>query len=528
MLFVETISYNHPNKEVLFDRIQLSVQTHEKIALIGNNGAGKSTLLKLINGELQPSLGHVRTLAKPYLVPQVFGQFNHLTVAEALGVSTKLKALQAILKGDVAAENFTVLNDNWTIEERCAEAMQHWLLNDISLTQSMNSLSGGQKVKVFLAGIRLFEPQLVLLDEPTNHLDVNTRQLVYDWIQSTTSTMVVVSHDRRLLNLLGSICELSKQGIIRYGGDYDFYQSQKQAENDVLKQDISSAEKVLRKAKTKERETLERQQKLNARGKGKHETEGVARIMMNTLRNNAEKSTAKLKGVHTEKIVSLTKDLTKLRSVLPRMEQMKLGFETSELHRGKVLVEALGIQFFYSTKALWRQPFSFKLHSGERVALRGANGSGKTTWIQLMLGTLQPQQGTLNRANFRSVYIDQEYSLLNPNLSVYGQAQQFNHSGLLESDIKTRLSRFLFTRDYWDKTCSDLSGGERLRLILCCLTISPSAPDLIVLDEPTNNLDLQNMEILTTAINQYKGTLVVVSHDERFLEEVGIERFVEL
>jgi ATPase subunit of ABC transporter with duplicated ATPase domains len=219
MLFVETISYNHPNKEVLFDRIQLSVQTHEKIALIGNNGAGKSTLLKLINGELQPSLGHVRTLAKPYLVPQVFGQFNHLTVAEALGVSTKLKALQAILKGDVAAENFTVLNDNWTIEERCAEAMQHWLLYYISLTQSMNSLSGGQKVKVFLAGIRLFEPQLVLLDEPTNHLDVNTRQLVYDWIQSTTSTMVVVSHDRRLLNLLGSICELSKQGIKRYGGD---------------------------------------------------------------------------------------------------------------------------------------------------------------------------------------------------------------------------------------------------------------------------------------------------------------------
>jgi ATPase subunit of ABC transporter with duplicated ATPase domains len=528
MLFVETISYKHPNKEVLFARIQLSLQAQEKTALIGNNGAGKSTLLKIISGVLLPTSGNVRTLAPPYLVPQVFGQYNHLTVAEALGVSAKIKALHAILKGDVHADNFAVLNDDWTIEERCAEAFLHWSLSDISLTRPMALLSGGQKVKVFLAGITLFEPRLVLLDEPTNHLDAQTRQLVYDWIQSTNSAVLVVSHDRKLLNLSDSVCELSNRGIKRYGGNYDFYQTQKQAEREALQQDIIHAEKTLRKAKIKERETVERQQKLNARGKGKHEKEGVARIMMNTLRNKAERSTAKLKDVHAEKIGGLTEDLTKLRSTLPGIEQMKFGFEPSQLHQGKVLVEAVDIQFAYPTTILWQQPLSFKLHSGERVALKGANGSGKTTLIQLILGTLQPQQGTLQRALFRSVYIDQEYSLLNPLLSVYEQTQQFNQSGLLEADIKTRLNRFLFTKDFWDKSCASLSGGERLRLLLCCLTITVHAPDLIVLDEPTNNLDLQNLNILTTAINQYAGTLVVVSHDERFLEEVGVNRNISL
>ena len=177
---------------------------------------------------------------------------------------------------------------------------------------------------------------------------------------------------------------------------------------------------------------------------------------------------------------------------------------------------------------LWRKTLDFNITSGERIALKGLNGSGKTTLINIVLGKIVPKTGMVHRADHQAVYIDQEYSLIDPQLKVYGQAQQFNHSGLQEHEIKIRLNRFLFTKEYWDKPCSALSGGEKMRLMLCCLTISNRAPDMIILDEPTNNLDIQNMEILTAAINEYSGTLLVVSHDEYFLEQANIARTIDL
>ena len=528
MLILQNISYIHPNKELLFDDINLSINNHDKIALIGNNGAGKSTLLKIIAGELPPSGGQLKMDSKPYYVPQIFGQYNHLTIAQALRIEDKLNALKDILEGNVTENNLHLLNDDWTFEERCNEALHYWQLTDLDLTQKLETLSGGQKTKVFLAGISIHQPELVLLDEPSNHLDTTGRQLLYHFIQSTSATLMVVSHDRKLLNLLDIVCELSKRGIAMYGGNYDFYTEQKGIENNALNEDIHSREKALRKAKEKERETLERQQRLDARGKKKQEKAGVARIMMNTLRNNAENSTSKIKGVHAEKIDGISQELQALRSALPDIDKMKFGFDNAALHKGKILFTATDINYGYTKGFLWKDALNIQIRSGERIALKGLNGSGKTTLINIILGKLAPQTGTVYRADNKSLYIDQDYSLINNNLNVYQQAQQFNTSALQEHEIKIRLSRFLFTKDDWDKPCSALSGGERMRLILCCLTISNQSPHIIILDEPTNNLDIQNIEMLTAAINEYEGTLMVVSHDEYFLEQINIERTIDL
>lgn len=456
------------------------------------------------------------------------GQYNHLTISQALKIEHRLNALKEILNGNVTEENYTLLDDDWTIEDRCNDALQHWQLTDLDLSQKMETLSGGQKTKIFLAGISIHQPELVLLDEPSNHLDVSGRQLLYDFIQSTKNTLIVVSHDRKLLNLLDTVCELSKHGIKVYGGNYDFYKEQKQIEIKALNQDIQSKEKALRKAKEKERETIERQQKLDSRGKGKQEKAGVARIMMNTLRNNAENSTSKLKSVHTEKIGGISQELQDLRFASPGIDKMKFGFDNSALHKGKILFTATNINFRYGNEFLWKKDLNFQITSSERIALRGTNGSGKTTLIRLILGNIEPQTGTIYRADSKSIYIDQDYSLLDNKLKVYGQAQQFNSSALQEHEIKIRLNRFLFTKEDWDKPCSTLSGGERMRLLLCCLTINSKSPDIIILDEPTNNLDIQNVEILTAAINEYQGTLVVVSHDETFLDQINIEQTFEL
>ena len=528
MLIAQNITYIHPTKDVLFHNLTLTLNKHQKVALVGNNGIGKSTLLKIMAGELQPSAGLIQTDTDPYYIPQLFGQFNELTVAQALQIEGKLQALQEILAGKVTEENLTLLNDDWAIEERCQEALNYWKLELLALTQKMETLSGGQKTKVFLSGISIHQPQLVLLDEPSNHLDTSGRQLLYDFIQSTSCTLMVVSHDRTLLNLLDAVYELSSRGITIYGGNYNFYAEQKQLESHALHEDVRSKEKALRKAKAVERETVERQQKLDARGKKKQKQAGMPKVVMNLLRNNAEKSTARVKGEHAEKVGALSQGLSELRKELPGIDKMKFGFDNSVLHTGKLLFTASDINFGYGTELLWKEPLSLQIRSGERVALKGVNGSGKTTLIKIILAEFEPQMGQVQRADLRAVYIDQDYSLIDNQCSIYEQAQQFNTSALQEHDIKIRLNRFLFTADDWDKPCVALSGGEKMRLMLCCLTISQQAPDMIILDEPTNNLDIQNIEILTAAVNEYQGTLIVVSHDEYFLEQISVKRTIEL
>ncbi|KQB98833.1 ABC-F family ATP-binding cassette domain-containing protein [Pedobacter sp. Hv1] len=522
MLILQDITYLHPNKDALFTSLNLVVNPHDKIALIGANGVGKSTLLKILSGQLCPLTGVVKAKSKAYVVPQLFGQFNGFTIAQALQVDDKLQALTEILAGNATLENMELLDDDWTIEERCKEAMAHWGLAALDLNQQLSTLSGGQKTRVFLTGMVIHQPELVLLDEPTNHLDDWSRNKLYAYIQSTKQTLVVVSHDRTLLNLLASVYELNKNGITVYGGNYDFYLLQKTIKQEALNQEFKSKEKTLRKAKETEREALERQQKLDSRGKKKQEKAGMPTIVMNSLRNSAERSTSKMKGVHAEKVGNLTQELSRLRSALPDKDQMKLDLVYTRLFRGKPLVTAKGINFGYEDKLLWKQPLNFQLTSGQRIAIKGLNGSGKTTLIKMILGKIEPRFGTMERTAIHALYIDQDYSLIDDQLTVYELAQKYNTGTLQEHEIKIRLSRFLFNSSCWDKPCAALSGGEKMRLMLCTLTMQQQAPELMVLDEPTNNLDLQNIEILTAAINEYQGTLVVVTHDAHFLEQINV------
>lgn len=529
MLTLQHLSYVHPDKDVLFEDINITIGKHQKAALIGNNGSGKSTLLKIIAGELSPSAGTIHYTSQPCYVPQHFGQYNHLTVAQALGVADKLAALRHILDGDVTETYMDILGDDWDIEERCNQALQHWDIDPADLSTAMAGFSGGQKTRIFLAGIQIHKPEIVLLDEPGNHLDSAGMSLLYNMVSTYPGAMLIVSHNRQLLNMLPLTYELTHKGITVYGGNYDFYLAQKNIEQEALSEDVKSKEKALRKAKDTEREAIERQQKLNARGKGKQEKAGMPTIMMNTMRNNAEQSTARIKGVHTQKIDGITTELDELRKELPGLDKMKLGFDHSALHKGKTLFQAQGINYSHPGKGpLWHQPLELHINSGERIVLSGPNGSGKTTLIRLILGQLEPSAGKLHRAITHPIYIDQEYSLVNNNLTVYEQVQQYNTRLLEEHELKIRLTWFLFTKEHWDKPCAALSGGQKMRLALCCLTVGNQAPDVIVLDEPTNNLDIRNIDILTEAIRSYEGTLIIVSHDNHFLDDIGITRNIEL
>ena len=227
-IVAQKITYIHPDNQVLFKGIDLTINKGQKVALVGNNGSGKSTFLRILAGTLQAQEGEIIYPTPPYYVPQHFGQYDNLTVAQALRIDGKLEALRAITEGDASLSNFNTLADDWTIEERSLAALHAWGLEHILLSQPMRTLSGGEKTKVFLSGIEIHQPSILLLDEPTNHLDKRSREKLYDFITSCRITLLVVSHDRTLLNLLASIAELSVGGITLYGGNYDFYKEQKE------------------------------------------------------------------------------------------------------------------------------------------------------------------------------------------------------------------------------------------------------------------------------------------------------------
>ena len=539
---IQQISYIHPDKEVLFSDLNFAISKGQKLGLVGNNGCGKSTLLQIIAGQLSPSSGVIVRPDDLYYIPQHFGQYDSLTIAQALQIERKQQALHAILAGDVSNENFTILNDDWNIEERSIAALDLWGLGQFTLSYPMNLLSGGEKTRVFLAGMDIHHPSVILMDEPTNHLDSSGRQRLYDWVEKYRSTLLVVSHDRTLLNLLPEICELEKHQINYYGGNYEFYKEQKTLMQEALQQRIEEKEKALGIARKVARETAERRDKQNVRGEKSNIRKGVPRIVLNALQGKSEKSTSKLTGVHQEKAEKLTNERNQLRGSLSPTAALKTDFNSSSLHTGKILVTAKEINFSYhsnsinidiqensiSKQQLWQAPVSFQLKSGDRLRIEGANGSGKTTLLKLITGQLQPQEGTLTRTDFSYVYLNQEYSIIDDRNSILEQAYAFNSRNLPEHEIKIILNRYLFPASEWDKSCRKLSGGEKMRLAFCCLMISNNTPDMFILDEPTNNLDIQSIEIITATIKNYAGTVIAISHDNYFIQEIGVEQCILL
>lgn len=623
-IILSGVSFHYANQQPLFESVNLSVATGRKVSVIGNNGTGKSTLLKLIAGELTPSSGSIRCASTPYYIPQQIG-ITGISVSQALNVSDKIEALHAIYEGSEKYEYYDILADDWDIESRCRTALDDWGLPKVELNTPIDSLSGGEKTKLFLAGMSIHRPSVILLDEPTNHLDYKSRRKLYEFISHSGATVMVVSHEVTLLNLLEDTYELSPKGVKRYGGNYDFYKTQKEIEEQALNQQINAEETALRLARKKAKEVNERQEKRSRQGEKNKDQ--VPRIMKKTLKDSRENTEAKLKDKHTAIIEQNRQRLADLRQKQNVACELKLDFENTLLHNGKVLISAHRINFRYdtgvllqekpldirsqneeyshlkedndntaagnitsqsegqiqskedkgkehlqektldienrneehshlkedndntaggnitsqseeriqskedsaTTKALlWKNPLDIEIRSGERIHLKGDNGSGKTTLLKLFIGELPPSTGEIIKADFSFVYLDQEYSKVETSRTLLELAQTYNHRSLPDHELKLRLHRALFPKEMWDKPCHVLSGGERMRLYLCCLMISNQIPDVFILDEPTNNLDLLSLQILTSTIKNYRGTVLIVSHDQRFVEEIGITRVMEL
>ncbi|WP_276483676.1 ABC-F family ATP-binding cassette domain-containing protein [Paraflavitalea pollutisoli] len=523
------ICFQFPQQEPVFQHINFSLQAGEKAAIVGHNGAGKSTLLRIIAGQLSATAGELQIKDSLYYVPQHYGHYQDHTVAAALGIDHLLTAVDAVEAGDTSQHLYDLLEHDWDIRSRVAAALANWGLAGLDLQAPMSALSGGMKTRLFLSGIDLFTPAIVLLDEPTNHLDRDGRALLYKWLSRTNAAVLLTSHDRQLLDACDPIWELGAEGIRVYGGNYAFYASMKAAETSAAAHDLAHHERALKEAKQKQQLALERKQRSDARAERLGKEGGIPRILLGGRRMAAEVSTGKLKATHGDKIAGLRSQLEDAAALVEIERIMKGHFDAPTLPVGKVLVEAEGINFGYpGGELLWVEPRTVLLRAGDRIAITGSNGSGKSTLFGIMRGALPPTVGSIRLTPVRSLLLDQDYQLIDRSKTVLEQAMDYNERTLEPAWVHTLLANFLFYPAQWHQSCASLSGGEMLRLALCCMVLQSKAPDVIFLDEPTNNLDLVNITMLEQIFAAYKGTLVVVSHDARFLERMRVSSEINM
>ncbi|MFJ9002674.1 ABC-F family ATP-binding cassette domain-containing protein [Streptomyces sp. NPDC102359] len=514
-----SLSFTWPDGTVVFEDLDVAFGPG-RTGLVGVNGSGKSTLLKLIAGELTPTDGSVRVAGEVGWLPQNVTLDTALTVDEALGIAGKRAALHAIEAGDVAEEHFETVGDDWDVEERALATLGELGLGHIGLDRTVGEVSGGESVLLRLAALLLRRPDVLLLDEPTNNLDLYARRRLYAAVESWPGVMIVVSHDRELLDLVDQIADLRAGGITWYGGNFTAYEEALAVEQEAAERMVRVAEADLRKQK---RELADAQVKLARRkryGQKMWDQKREPKIVMGARKRAAQESAGKHRIMHEEKLAEAKERLDDAVEAVRDDDVIRVDLPFTAVPPGREVLTLMDLELAYGARVTG----GFDLRGPERVALIGRNGAGKTTLLRTIAGELEPVSGE-TRAHVPLRFLPQRLDVLDPALSVAENVARFA-PGATNNRIRARLARFLFRGGRADQRADTLSGGERFRATLAALMLAEPAPQLLMLDEPTNNLDMASVRQLTTALESYEGALVVASHDLPFLESLGITRWL--
>ncbi|SDC56847.1 ABC-F family ATP-binding cassette domain-containing protein [Streptomyces prasinopilosus] len=491
-----------------------------RTGLIGVNGAGKSTLLKLIAGELGPTGGTVRVAGEVGYLPQNVTLDTALRVDEALGIAARRAALHAIEAGDVAETHFETVGDDWDVEERALATLGELGLGGIGLDRTVGEVSGGESVLLRLAALLLRRPDVLLLDEPTNNLDLYARRRLHAAVANWPGVMVVVSHDRELLELVDQIADLRSGGVTWYGGNHTAYEEALAVEQEAAERTVRAAEADLRKQK---RELADAQVKLARRkryGQKMWDQKREPKIVMGARKRAAQESAGKHRVLHEERLAGARERLDEAVEAVRDDDEIRVDLPYTAVPPGRTVLTLTDLELAHGA----RVDGVFELRGPERVALIGRNGAGKTTLLRTVAGELPPASGEAAvRVPLR--FLPQRLDVLDDELSVADNVARFAPDAT-GNRIRARLARFLFRGSRADQKAATLSGGERFRATLAALMLAEPAPQLLMLDEPTNNLDLAGVRQLTTALESYEGALVVAGHDLPFLESVGITRWL--
>ncbi|MFF3286581.1 ABC-F family ATP-binding cassette domain-containing protein [Streptomyces sp. NPDC003023] len=511
------LDFGWPDGTTVFEDFQLAVGPG-RTGLIGLNGSGKSTLLRLIAGALTPTAGTVRTMGDVGYLPQNVVLDTGLRVDEVLGIAPARAALHAIEAGDPSEEHFTAVGDDWDVEERAHAALDQLGLGHIGLDRTIGEVSGGEGVLLRLAALLLARPDVLLLDEPTNNLDLFARRRLHDAVAGWSGVLVVVSHDRQLLELVDQIADLREGEVTWYGGNYSAYEQALSVEQEAAERTVRAAEADVQRQK---RELADAHVKLARRkryGQKMYDTKREPRIVMNARKRSAQESAGKHRIMHTEKLAEAKERLDEAVEAVRDDDEIRIDLPHTLVHPGRGVLRLSDLRLRYGAEVKGE----FEVRGPERIALVGRNGAGKTTLLRTIAGELEPVAGEAT-VEVPIRFLPQRLDLLDDGQSVVENVARFA-PGATNNRIRAQLARFLFRGSLADQPAGTLSGGERFRAALAALLLAEPAPQLLMLDEPTNNLDMASVRSLTAALESYEGALIVASHDPAFLESVGITR----
>ncbi len=534
---LDRVSFAWPDGTLALSEVSGAFGTG-RTGLIGRNGSGKTTLLRLITGELTPTSGHVALHGVVAYLPQRLTLDVHRPVADLLGVGDTLTAVRAIESGDADPRHFDTVGDDWDVEARATAVLADAGLPPDALDRRVAELSGGEAVLAAVAGIRLQSPPITLLDEPTNNLDRDARARLYAQVRAWRGALVVVSHDVALLDLMDDTAELYDNRLSVFGGPYSEWRAWLETEQDAARQAERAAAQVVRRER---RERIEAETKLARRaqtGRKAQLEKRVPGIIAGGRRMSAQVSAGRLRGEKADREATAREALDAAERRVRDDDTVRIDLPDPRVPAGRRI----------ATLGPWA------IQGPERVALVGPNGIGKTTLVERLVhrddgGALQNSSnlvdssvnsaesgpdGVDRRSSADAVahvdrigYLPQRVDGLDDDATVLENVRAAA-PGVPPAEVRNRLARFLIRGATVDRPVRALSGGERFRVALAQLLLADPPPQLLVLDEPTNNLDLDTVDQLVEALSAYRGAVLVVSHDDAFLDRLGVDVTLEL
>jgi ATPase subunit of ABC transporter with duplicated ATPase domains len=498
-IVLKSVDFEWPNGHVVFNNLNLTLESDQKYGLIGPNGSGKSTLAKLVQGELTPDRGGI----------QIHAHVSYFAQSE--------------IPSDMLVADY--LSELWyhitPADTETLEASQAGL----DFESSCRALSGGEWTRVRLLKQLSMGADFIILDEPTNNLDRQARESVLEFVSKTSKGLLIISHDRELLGAVSSVLELSNQGLSIHGGNWESYIFERDRERAQLSENLEHAQNERSKAFHERRKKLDSQAKRMSQAKKAAPNLGLPKILLGARKRAAERTLGKIR-VSIDQELHDRVDAARAAFAKLKVDQtIYADFPETEIPAGKLVFEARDLNFRYdgASREVWKNTLTFSMKGASRVVITGHNGSGKTTFLNLLTGFQKPNgtvSGSLKLGDVAFGLVDQHAVLLDQNKTVFENVYETSRKGVVE--IRNLLAQFLFPGKKADQIASTLSGGERVRAALAKILISDPAPQLLILDEPTNNLDMLNLEFLESALSKFKGAMIIVSHDFTFLDKIGI------